>query len=110
MRKYSRQILRIDKVKDISVMNNLEQINNLNWSGNYEKNNYKIGRWKATWKGENLVIKLYVDGKNQGYGKIQYRIIGVKLRHLKSAYMIMTLEKARGRLSIKIKRYFKWRR
>ncbi|CAD8118865.1 unnamed protein product [Paramecium sonneborni] len=57
---YSRDgsTLRIDQVKDTSngnqIYTNLEQIQFLQWSGEFGKNNQKIGRWTATWKEDTL--------------------------------------------------------
>ncbi|CAD8187964.1 unnamed protein product [Paramecium octaurelia] len=52
------QVLRIDQRKDISnkpeILTNLEQIKYLNWQGEYGENYKKVGKWIATWKGENL--------------------------------------------------------
>ncbi|CAD8127979.1 unnamed protein product [Paramecium sonneborni] len=51
-------ILRIEKIQDLQktpqIMKNIEQIKNLKWEGQYDKN--KIGKWKATWNGKELDI------------------------------------------------------
>ncbi|CAD8213287.1 unnamed protein product [Paramecium pentaurelia] len=52
-------IIRIDYIKDQQikqeVLTNLEQIQYLFWFGEYGKNNEKIDKWIATWKGQTLV-------------------------------------------------------
>ncbi|CAD8176801.1 unnamed protein product [Paramecium octaurelia] len=63
------QILRMQFQKSISynsdkmmipsklpnILYNLEQIQYLQWEGEYSKSNEKIGKWKAKWKGETLI-------------------------------------------------------
>ncbi|CAD8188173.1 unnamed protein product [Paramecium pentaurelia] len=52
------QILRTDQVLDSfqkpEIFNNLEQINNLKWSGKYGQNSLKVGRWTADWNNETI--------------------------------------------------------
>ncbi|CAD8110861.1 unnamed protein product [Paramecium sonneborni] len=69
-------IYKIDKNKDAfshpEGLNNLEQINNLVWQGEYGQNKIKIGKWIAIWKGEVLkeVGGYYSDnGQKQGLWK-----------------------------------------
>ncbi|CAD8165564.1 unnamed protein product [Paramecium pentaurelia] len=51
-------ILRIDYIKEPSkkydLITNLEQIQHLKWQGEFGKNDKKIGRWIAIWKGQTL--------------------------------------------------------
>ncbi|CAK73756.1 unnamed protein product (macronuclear) [Paramecium tetraurelia] len=51
-------ILRVDKIyagfKEPEVLTNLEQIKNLQWIGQYDQNNLKIGPWQVLWKYEQL--------------------------------------------------------
>ncbi|CAD8129068.1 unnamed protein product [Paramecium sonneborni] len=70
------QILRTEQFKDISkkpeVLTNLEQIQNLQWVGEYGKNKFKVGNWKAIWIEQTLkdVAGLYsIEGKKQGLWK-----------------------------------------
>ncbi|CAD8101536.1 unnamed protein product [Paramecium primaurelia] len=50
--------IRIDPIKDIStkpeILTNLEQIQHLQWVGEYNKNNKKVGKWILKWKGNIL--------------------------------------------------------
>ncbi|CAD8087939.1 unnamed protein product [Paramecium primaurelia] len=52
------QILRTDQVLDSfqkpEIFNNLEQINNLKWSGQYGQNSLKVDRWTADWNNETI--------------------------------------------------------
>ncbi|CAK82848.1 unnamed protein product (macronuclear) [Paramecium tetraurelia] len=47
--KLRRQIIKHQNIE------NLEQLQFLNWEGNYGNNNQKIGKWVAYWKGEKLI-------------------------------------------------------
>ncbi|CAD8119819.1 unnamed protein product [Paramecium sonneborni] len=69
-------IIRVDQIKDKSKkpdpLKNLEQIQFLQWIGQYSKNNQKTGKWQATWKCEILetVGGLYSEeGKKNGFWK-----------------------------------------
>ncbi|CAD8141269.1 unnamed protein product [Paramecium pentaurelia] len=48
--------LRIEQIKDTSkkpeILNNIEQILYLQWSGKYKQNIQKIGKWIAKWNGQ----------------------------------------------------------
>ncbi|CAK82762.1 unnamed protein product (macronuclear) [Paramecium tetraurelia] len=52
------QILRLDHNKEPQkppeILNNLEQIKYLQWHGQYGQNLKKVGKWKASWKGQIL--------------------------------------------------------
>ncbi|CAD8130926.1 unnamed protein product [Paramecium sonneborni] len=69
------QLIRTDQVNDTfsyqDILTNLDQINYLNWSGNYGKNNQKDGKWIAKWNGQTLVDigGDYQDGKKTGLWK-----------------------------------------
>ncbi|CAD8070503.1 unnamed protein product [Paramecium sonneborni] len=70
------QILRIEKVKDISqkpdTLTNFEQIKFLEWFGKFEINHFKVGKWTANWNGEKLMeVGGYYskDGLKQGIWK-----------------------------------------
>ncbi|CAD8067350.1 unnamed protein product [Paramecium sonneborni] len=67
-------ILRIDKSKNSfwqkDVMTNLEQIAYLQWEGEYNKNDIKIGKWTAIFKGVKDIGGQYNnEGKKQGKWK-----------------------------------------
>ncbi|CAD8178217.1 unnamed protein product [Paramecium octaurelia] len=66
-------MIRTDKIQDTKrkpkILINLEQIQYLQWHGKYGHNNQKVGKWIATWKGEQLqgVGGEYSDdGEKQG--------------------------------------------
>ncbi|CAD8065871.1 unnamed protein product [Paramecium sonneborni] len=69
------QLIRMDQLNDTfsqqDILNNLDQINYLNWSGNYGKNNQKDGKWIAKWNGQTLVNVGgdYRDDKKTGLWK-----------------------------------------
>ncbi|CAD8051101.1 unnamed protein product [Paramecium primaurelia] len=68
---YNGQILRKQKIygtdNQHQNIEHLEQIQYLSWEGNYGKNNQKIGKWIAFWKGERLLA-----GGN--YDEFEYKI------------------------------------
>ncbi|CAD8096599.1 unnamed protein product [Paramecium sonneborni] len=47
---------------------NIEQIKYLNWEGNYGKNNQRVGKWDAFWKGEKLMVGGFYDEQEQKIG------------------------------------------
>ncbi|CAD8118551.1 unnamed protein product [Paramecium sonneborni] len=69
-------IIRTDKIEDFTkqpeLINNLDQIQLLQFKGKYGKNNQKVGRWKVQWDGQTLDDvggEYQEDGKKSGYWK-----------------------------------------
>ncbi|CAD8089846.1 unnamed protein product [Paramecium primaurelia] len=71
---YSKEgvILRKELIKsnptNFEILTNMEQIQYLQWQGEYGQNRKKIGEWRANWKGEGLqkVGGYYEDGLKEG--------------------------------------------
>ncbi|CAD8130122.1 unnamed protein product [Paramecium sonneborni] len=68
--------LRIEKHPGIinypNLFNNMDQIVNLQWSGQYDQNNKKNGKWIASWNEEDILKNVggyYKDGQKQGFWK-----------------------------------------
>ncbi|CAD8202415.1 unnamed protein product [Paramecium pentaurelia] len=74
----NRLLLRKDQIQDTinkpEILINLEQIQHLNWIGDYGKQNQKIGKWTATWKG---LILSDVGGYYSNEGKKQGKWIEI---------------------------------
>ncbi|CAD8117453.1 unnamed protein product [Paramecium sonneborni] len=72
------QIIRIDQFIEITkppiMMNNYEQINYLQWIGQYGQNNQKIGKWIITWNGE-ILFDLGGQYSNDGIKEGQWKEI-----------------------------------
>ncbi|CAD8114180.1 unnamed protein product [Paramecium primaurelia] len=67
-------IIRSDKIKDTSrrpeILTHLEQIQYLQWKGDFGNNNKKIGKWIATWMGNTLDgVGGYYTNDGKKYGK-----------------------------------------
>ncbi|CAD8044983.1 unnamed protein product [Paramecium primaurelia] len=64
-------ILRKEQIYDnpnkSEILHNIEQIQYLEWLGEYGKNKRKLGKWIATWNKSLLIVGgYYVDGLKQG--------------------------------------------
>ncbi|CAD8213918.1 unnamed protein product [Paramecium pentaurelia] len=103
-------IIRSEKIYDpsqkIEIFTNLEQLQNLQWTGQYGKEKQKVGVWNAYWKGNQIkdIGGEYSEkGKKMVNGKNQILIFGQKHKFMKLENMKMDQGKVDGNQCIIVK-------